>query len=71
MMAGGRILHLVQPEVGPFDPRARKPHLGSNRTSIGQAVPEMWPFEIFQAAILDLVPPEVGPVDPSSPKTLP
>ena len=47
-MAGGRILHLVQPEVGPYSNQSavpENPALGSNTKSIGRSVAEIWPFE--------------------------
>ena len=46
-MAGGRILHLVQPEVGRSIQSAvpENPTIGSNTKSIGRSVSETWPFE--------------------------
>jgi len=74
-MAGGRILDLVQPEVGPFDlpspiPHPRIKHEVDRTTRSRDMAIRNFP-RWRTAAILDLVQPEIAPFDPPTSKTLP
>ena len=74
-MTGGRILDLVQPEVGPFDPPPPKT-LPTIKHEVDRMIRcrdmAIWNFPSWRpAAILDLVQPEVRPFDLPTSKTLP